>query len=331
MTKPKSQRTDENALRQYLEDIVPDICGRRSAIVNIHRRRSDYSSWYASDIITVQLVNGLEIKIFLKDFGSYQRPKEGMEQRREREVSVYRNLLSEAELGTPEFYGSVWDEPKGRFWLLLEFVNGIPVKHCNFEYWVEAAGWLGKMHGYFAQKSNRLKACDFLLEHGAHFFWSTVERALQAVSQISTSLADRMKNMIYGYDQLVTVMTSQPLTLVHGAYLPSQILVDIEDGNLRVCPTDWELAAFGSALYDFSFLVDGFNPPQWDRLWEAYRQSAAKYSIPVPEMDEMRYIVDCFGLHKIMNWLSQALDREYLEKDVAKLVRMGERLSNLIL
>ena len=331
MTTRRSQRIDEDALRQCLENIVYAICGRRSEIADIHRRRSDYSSWYSSDVITVQLVTGFELKMFLKDFGSYQRPKEGMVQRRERELSVYRNLLSEPNLGTPKFYGSLWDESKGRFWLLLEFVNGQPLKHCNFEYWVAAAGWLGQMQGYFVKKLSRVKDCDFLLQHDAHFYRSTVERALKAVSQISMPLADRMVKMVDGYDRLISVMTSQPLTLVHGAYLPSQILVDVKDGMMRVCPIDWELAAFGSALYDFSFLVDGFNPPRRNRLWEAYRQSAAKYNIPIPEMDEMRYIVDCFRLHKIMNWLSQALDREYPEKNVAKLVRMGERLSNLVL
>ncbi|MDB4441903.1 aminoglycoside phosphotransferase family protein [bacterium] len=326
-----TRQADEDAMRQCLEDIVSDICGTQSEIASIHRRRSDYSSWYSSDIITVQLVTGVELMIFLKDFGSYPRPKEGMVKRRERELCVYRNLLAEPNLGTPKFYGSVWDEPKGRFWLLLEFVNGIPVKHCNFEYWIAAAGWLGQMQGYFAKKSSSLRACSFLKLHDAHFFQSTVERALQALSQISKPLADRMEKMVNGYDRLVTVMASQPLTLVHGAYLPSQIIVDIDAGTPRICPVDWELAAVGSALYDFAFLADGFDPQRRDRLWEAYRQAAAKYSIPVPEMDEVMYIVDCFRLHKIINWLSQALDRQYPEKEVAKLVHIGERLSNLVL
>ena len=331
MTTHTPQRADGDALRQCLEVIVPDICGTRSAIVGVHRRRSEYSSWYSSDIITVQFVTGDVLKIFLKDFGSYQRPKEGMIQRRERELRVYRDLLAEADLGTAKYYGTVWDESQGRFWLLLEFVNGMQVRHCNFEYWVAAAGWLGQMQGYFTQESSRLKDCDFLLQHDAHFFRSTVEHALYAVSQISTPLADRMLRMVHSYDRLVTVMANQPLTLIHGAYLPSQILVDFDTETPRICPIDWELAAFGSALYDFAFLVDGFNPPRRDRLWEAYRQAAAKYNIPTPEMEEMSYIVDCFRLHKIINWLSQVLDRQYPEKEVAKLVRMGERLSNLVL
>jgi hypothetical protein len=326
-----SQKPYEDTIIRCLEGIISDICATQSTIVSIRRRRSEYSSWYSSDIITVQLVTGVEIKIFLKDFGSYRRPKEDMVQRRERELHVYRNLLAEADLGTPKFLGSVWDENQGRFWLLLEFVNGMQVQHCKFEYWVAAASWLGRMQGYFAQDSSRLKACNFLLLHDVNFFGSILERALQAVFQISTPLADRFAKTVNGYERLIAIMTSQPLTLVHGAYLPSQILVDVDAGTPRICPVDWELAALGSVLYDFAFLVDGFDPQRRDRLWEAYREKASKYNIPVPENDEVGYIVNCFRLHKVINWLSQATDRQYPEKDVAKLVRMVEQLSNIVL
>lgn len=141
MTTRTSKRADEVVLCQCLNRIVPDIFGRQLGIEAINRRRSDYSSWYASDIVTVQLATGEEFKIFLKDFGSYLRPKEGMEQRRERELRVYQDLLAAADLGTVKYYGSVWDKSQGRFWLLLEFVNGMEVRFCDFEYWVTAAAW----------------------------------------------------------------------------------------------------------------------------------------------------------------------------------------------
>ncbi len=253
-----------------------------------------------------------------------------MEQRRERELRVYQDLLAAAELGTAKHCGSVWDESEGRFWLLLEFVDGMEVRSCDFEYWVAAAAWLGRMQGYFAQHSNRLNGCDFLLRHDTDFFWSVAELALRAVSQISIPLADRVAKIVNRYDRLVDVMVGQPSTLVHGAYLPSQILVDVNSESLRICPIDWELAAFGSPLYDLAFLSDGFESPRLDLLWDAYRQEAEKYDISVPNREEMRFVVDCFRLHKVINWLSQSLDRQYPEEEVAKLVGIGERIGNLV-
>ena len=70
-----------------------------------------------------------------------------------------------------------WDESQGTFWLLLEFVNGVEVRFCEFEYWIAAAGWLGRLQGYFTQHSDRLSACDFLVHHDTDFFQSRAELA----------------------------------------------------------------------------------------------------------------------------------------------------------
>src|SRR5205823_295160 len=53
--------------------------------------------------------------------------------------------------------------------------------------------------------------------------------------------------------------------------------------------------------------------------------------ISLPNREDMRYIVDCFRLHKIIQALSESLEWSFLESAVSKLVDSGERLSNLIL
>src|SRR5436189_6405662 len=110
-----TERADADALRQCVERIVrdrPPGCGR-SAIVGIHRQRFEASSSYACDVVTVDLASGDELQIFLKNFGVSYRPKDGP-QRREREVRVYREVLTEADLGTATYYGSVWHESGAR-------------------------------------------------------------------------------------------------------------------------------------------------------------------------------------------------------------------------
>src|SRR5438105_1367907 len=83
----------EQVLRSCLEQIVVEhYSNRPSRIEAIERKRSQFSSFYASDIITVRLASGDELKVFLKDFGSFHHVKDTMKERREREAVVYRAL-----------------------------------------------------------------------------------------------------------------------------------------------------------------------------------------------------------------------------------------------
>jgi hypothetical protein len=310
--------------------MIPAMLGGSPAITDIRWSRFNLSTSYNTYLVTVQLATGSEFNLFLKDFGFSVRPKDSPKQRRERELRVYQDLLAEAELGTARYYGSILDESQGRFWLLLEFVDGTPVGYCHIEYWAPAAGGLGRMHGYFAQQCNRLRACDFLIHHNADFFWSKAELALRNVSQICPHLVDRLANIINHYTPIVDIMTGQPPTLLHGGCRPSNILVKVASDPSRICIIDWEEAAFGSPLYDVAYLLDGFESPTLDRLLDAYRQEALAFDISLPPKEDMKYIVDCFRLHMIMNSLSQAVLKGYKEKGVVKLLDIGDRLSSTV-
>jgi thiamine kinase-like enzyme len=322
-----SKHSDEDALRQCLGRIALRLHGKESGIEAVRRSRSSYSTFYDTEIVEVRLLTGEEFKVFLKDFGSYRNRKDEMELRRERELHVYQNLLPEAHLDTARYYGSAWDESEGRFWLLLEFVNGSLLRYCTFEHWLRAAAWLGRLQGYYARFSDHFGDCSLLLQHNADFFWSRANLAFRAASKISTTLADRVENMLRHYDEVVRVMADQPITFVHGAYTPTQILLDVDGDPPRVCPIDWERAALGSPLYDLAFFSDGFERPRLNQLWDAYREEAGKQNISVPGKEETQRIADCFRLHKIMSRLSKSVERHYSEKGVVRLIDLGEKLN----
>jgi aminoglycoside/choline kinase family phosphotransferase len=126
-------------------------------------------------------------------------------------------------------------------------------------------------------------------------------------------------------------MTSQPKTLVHGTYRPPQIIIDKTRQPMRICPVDFEKAAVGASLYDLTFIADGFDTPRLHRLFEAYRAEAQTASASVPDNPEMTHIVDCFRLHRIMNWLAVSMQRKYEGKIIYKLVGMAEGVSGLVL
>ena len=323
---------DEEALRTCIERIVAEqFNASPSSIAAIEQKRSQFSSFYAADVVTIRLTSGKEFKVFLKNFGSFHHAKDTMKDRREREVIVYRDVLAGSDLGTPKYYGSVWDESAGRFWLLLEFVEGLPMSHLEFEDWIPPAGWLGRMYGYFSKHPEKWEKCDALVRHDSAFFNSIAEEALRTVSEYSSDLGKRLEPIVRRYDKAVGVMTSQPRTLVHGTYRPPQIIIDKSRDPMRICPVDFEKAAIGASLYDLTFIADGFDTPRLHRLFEAYRDEAERAGVDVPDDREMTHIVDCFRLHRIMNWLAVSMARKYERDVIHKLMDMADSVGRLVL
>jgi aminoglycoside/choline kinase family phosphotransferase len=153
---------------------------------------------------------------------------------------------------------------------------------------------------------------------------------LDVVEQISPGSADRFARIVNRYDQLVEAMVAHPPTLIHGAFRPQNVMVSGGSPSMRICTYDWEEAAFGAPLYDLAYFTDGFDPPILDQMFDMYRQGAMRFGMPVPEQEEMRYVVNCFSLHMIVNLLRHAPAKRYGERDVSKLLVEGEERFHLV-
>jgi hypothetical protein len=326
-----NDKKDGKILRSCLKRIMEEVFQERSPIMRIHAQLSNYSSSFASYIISVQVAENREHTIFLKDFGDYSRPIRELQDRRKRELHVYREVLGDTGLGTAKYYGSLWDESQERFWLFLEFVDGKPIKESGFEHWLAAVRWLGRWYDYFLQNSQFLEGCTFLASHDHHFFQGTAEAAYLAVSRFSPGLADRLAPILNGYIPLVQAMVSQPPVLVHGSYCREHILLDRRTQPPRLCPVDWESAALGASLFDLAYLADGFTSPQLEEILEVYRNQASKYGISIPTRDEVAHLINCYCLHRNMKWLSSAWDEEFSQEIVLNLVNRAERLARKVL
>ncbi len=267
----------------------------------------------------------------MKDFRSSRLPKDEPAARCRRELCVYRDLLSKADLGTAEFYGSVETGSDGRHQLLLEFVEGTDLRSSEFPDWVGAAGWLARFHGSFTPEADRLAACDFLVRHDAKFFTSRAEAALQAVSECSEALGRRLRPFLADYDRIVEVMVNQPRTLVHGSYRPNNILVRSGATSRRTVPVDWELAAVGAPLHDLAFLCDGFRAPKLDALLDAYRREADREGLFVPDPEELQHLLDCFRFHKVVKSLGDAVLLGFSRRTVEKLLDTAGQLAGRLM
>jgi aminoglycoside phosphotransferase (APT) family kinase protein len=298
--------------------------GDAPEIEGLQRTPLSAQSSYRIELLTLRAAGRVE-QIFLKDFGSCKHEKEHMGERRLRELYVYRELLAAAGLGTPEYRGSVWDECGQRFWLLLEYVEGTPLRDLAFDHWVQAARWLGRMQARFARET---LSADFLVEHDAEFFRSVAESARRAVGAVAPVLIPRLEAALHRYEGMVRGMADEPRTLVHGVYRPYNILVRSRAEAGAICVTDWEESAFGSPLYDLAYLSDGFEPTRLHLLIDAFEQEREAAGLVTRARDEVLSALRCLQVHRNLKTLSKADSREgFSAKGIAGLVSRAEELS----
>jgi aminoglycoside phosphotransferase (APT) family kinase protein len=299
--------------------------------------RTTLTSWssYRAELITLRLSAGRELRLFLKDYGACKRVKEDalragdMVDRRWRELRVYRDVLATANLGTPRYYGAVWDDSRRWFWLLLEYVEGRKLKEFKFEHWLEAARWLGRMQGHFARVP--LSGMDFLVEHNGTFFSAIADDAVRAAEAISTRLAASLGSTLLSYDELIPMMSADRSVLVHGAYRPYNIVVRRE-AHHSVCALDWEESALGSPIYDLACLADGFErkPPLLDALIEGYEQEAAACGLALPDRGRLQRLIYAFAMHRNLKTLTKAQTRRFTLEGVNALVDRVQQLARRV-
>jgi aminoglycoside phosphotransferase (APT) family kinase protein len=310
--------TEIDALVECLE---PSL----GAIAHVHRERSSFESSYGAEVVTVELASGERTRLFLKDFGRTAFRKDDATGRRERELHVYRDLLPDMGLGTAHYHGSLWDEAQGRFWLLLEFVEGEEVRYRPLEDWIAAAGWVGRLHGTGGLPG--AAGSPLLIRHDEEYFHRRAELALRDVALFGPHLSGRLERVLRSYGPVVASMASLPRCLVHGTYRAANVIRAAGEAGPRICPLDWELAALGSPLHDLATFVDGFEPPELDRLLDAYAHEARAHGAASPAGRELRQAIDCFRLHRVVNNLSRSERSGYAEADVAKLVKRAETIA----
>lgn len=283
-------------------------------------------------LLFVETTTGSRLKLFLKDYSASRLPKDGLAGRIEREVRVYQDLLTAANLGTAACYGTGPDGQKGPAWLLLEYVPGIELRSCGFEAYLHAAAWLGKLHAYFHLHPQKLDGANYLVYHKKDFFADRARSAVQAVSGYGSSLAERLMVVLKDYDHIIDRQITQTHTLVHGSFRPQNILLVEEDPAWRVCPVDWELAGHGSQFFDLAFLTDGYQPPRLNMLLDAYGQELKQCGMPVPDRQALLEVLDCFRLHKMLKSLSDSLPMNFPLSSVTKILALAEKIrSDIIL
>lgn len=302
-----------SALQRELEDRLASHFGRRRPIVQIDRRPSPYASSFPVDEVDVRFADGCALRMVVKDLSPDAMPDEARRARPtflcdpRREIDVYRWILPHAPNGTAVWYGAVASAATRRYWLFLERVSGLELRHVGaLSTWEEAARWAARFHRSFAPGAiARLLPTSRLLVYDEAYYRRWLDRARQfAGSRRGTRRI--VERILSRYDSIVERLVAMPRTLIHGEFYPCNIVVRSAGHQVRICPVDWEMAAFAPALMDLASLATGWNARAQHALARAYLAAAsdgAHTATAVP--DEFWNDLDRCRLHlavRMLGW-----------------------------
>jgi hypothetical protein len=269
------------------------------------RRDPLEATWYRTEVVTVELGPGAVARFFLKDFGSFARAKSNMEARRERERFFYKEVFPGGELGLPAYVADVWD---GHTWLVLEMVDGAPLSWHELDLWHRAAAWLGGFQSAVVDRMPELVSSGRFTTHGPRYFARIGTRAVAGAGEYDPELARRVNDLLPRYEEHAATLMRHPQTLVHGGFRPAQVLVSGDGDSPRICPTDWEISAVGSCLYDLATLADGFEGAEAEAFLEHFA-AEAPWVGAAPAPGDLQDALAACRMHRTMKWIAHAYAR----------------------
>ena len=269
-------------LRTALEAALSEDGGAPVSVTRLERRPHEYRTSFALEELEVTLGDGVVLDVMFKDLSRACLSEGALRAKPEflhdplREIEVYRDLLDGAGLGTPAYHGSSVDPAGDRYWLFIENVSG-PVlwQVGEFAVYEEAARWLAKMHATLAPATPPRS----LLRYDAGLYGAWIDRAREFAERRSTPWDDATRSAVIGlagrYEPVVERLTALPVTVIHGEFYPSNVIVQPQTAGVRIAPVDWEIAAVGPGLVDLAALTIGrWTPGEREALARAYRQAA---------------------------------------------------------
>ena len=306
-----SSAADNEQLRDALEKLLFNYYNAPVRVVRLERSVSEYSSSFAIEYLEVELENGQVLSLLFKDLssrallGEARRAKPDFLFDPKREIEVYRSILSHAKDGTPIYYGSIVDERIEQFWLFLEKVPGIELYQVGeFGIWLETAKWLANFHKRYEGRIERLVSEIPLVRYDRDFYQIWPDRVRSILQARKAATPHQIEVLARGYRRVMDRFLQLPATLLHGDFYPSNVMVQRNKKELRICAVDWEMAAAGPGIMDLAALVSG----EWTELQEAeliltYMNTISPESGIILDKERFFEDVACGQLHVAMQWL----------------------------
>jgi aminoglycoside phosphotransferase (APT) family kinase protein len=272
-------------LRVALETLFSKASSRR--IVDLDTRPLPYASSFAIEEANVRFDDGSVVELVCKNTSraamlpEARRIKPKFLYHPLREIATYDRILAPFVAGAPRFYGSDVDERRGRYWLFIERVRGVPLTEVgDFGVWRQVSSWLASMHRRFAGDpglSGAVTAVPLVLYHRAHSrVWiDRAQRNLDVESAQPWPRRLRFASLMALYESVLDEISALPVGFVHGEFFASNVLVETASGQVRVRPVDWEVAGMGPMLMDLAALTAGrWTETERAELASSYRSES---------------------------------------------------------
>lgn len=305
--------------KEVLERGLGERFGRMVRIVRVEEGSSDIYSSHPIRRLRIELSSGESVPVVFKRIES-----DGATSR-EREVSVYEELLRGGRFGAPEMYASLSDDERNLHWLFLEDVGGWKLEWCETHEWPAAFRWMARMHARTSGMENELLSLGCLEEHGPSFHCDLMDAARRSLRKNGEpGSLDRFDDLTKRrFGATVSHLALGPRSLVHGDASCHNLMV--EDGEIR--PVDWEWAAVGHPAWDVSKLLAGWGSEK-EMFLEVYMDEFERHA----DLDREEFRVSlghCRTLHGMWYlwwWIEACEDPDFVERLLDKMERIWESL-----
>lgn len=312
----QSHLVSDEALIAALNAELTRAMGEAREVIDLKRRLSEYYSSYVMEEVDVVLDNGDRLELIFKNL-SRDGILEGAIRNKPyflynpmREIESYRVILAPHPMGTPHFYGAYTDPRAEKYWLFIERVPGTLLwQYGEEEIWQYVARWLARMHSHLAYDVEPAKPpqpAHLTVFNSAHY-WQWMTRAREFMHRTAINQPQSLESIDWlasRFQDVVDRLLGLPVTLIHGEFYPSNVLVQKTQRGLRVCPVDWETAAIGPGLIDLSALTSGSwtDPQRFDMALAYYNGLQANFENPQP-VNEFLLDLDHCNLFMAIQWL----------------------------
>jgi aminoglycoside phosphotransferase (APT) family kinase protein len=321
----------DDELRAELDRMLMSRFGAAGRVAALQRRPLAERTSFAIEALDVQLTGGRALELVLKDVGPsglshatrHARPPFLYDELRE--ISTYRTIIAPERVSSPALIGAVVAPERARLWLVLERVRGNPLwREGSLTVWERAAAWLARVHTRLAPVAAARAQAARLLRHDAGLFRAWPARAARfgRLEGALAGLPDR-------YEPVVEHLASLPVTLVHGEFYASNVMVRTGAPRRSVCPVDWELAGLGPGLLDLAALTAG----RWTEVQRTAMALAYHRALPRsarPGRDELLASLAICRLHVAVQWLGWAEEwsapAEHQQDWLAEATALAQRL-----
>src|SRR5438093_1853358 len=255
----RTREIPSEELRSALQQMLQSDPRR---IVGLTRARSPHAATSALEELDLVFNDGKHLRLMFKDLSHNMWPEGDIadpELDPAREVKMYQQVLARVNLGTPQFYGGVAGDERGRCWLFVEEVQGRRLDRVkDIGAWTASARWLATMHCRLQALLPQVQKDVGLPVYDGAYFRRLVARALDQMRRVRGSddqlvnLFETLAERCHGaFDEL----TDLARTLIHGDFHSRNIIIGAGAGALRICVIDWEKAAEAPGLLDLATLV----------------------------------------------------------------------------